>query len=88
MSGYELSFKPSVEKDLRKISRKFQEAIFDKIISLADQPRPNGAVKLTGYEFLYRIRSGEYRIVYAIDDGSKKLTIHYIRHRKDAYRDL
>jgi mRNA interferase RelE/StbE len=88
MPVYELAFKTSIEKDIKKISPTYHSSIYDKINNLSETPRPAGSVKLTGSDNLYRIRSGNYRIVYDINDRLKKVTIYYIRHRKDIYRDL
>ncbi|MCX7052695.1 MAG: type II toxin-antitoxin system RelE/ParE family toxin, partial [Proteobacteria bacterium] len=49
-------------------------------------PRPNGSEKLAGYDDRYRVRQGNYRIVYAIDDKASYVTIYRIGHRKDVYR--
>ena len=58
----------------------------EKIEALAGDPFPSGAVKLTDSESLYRIRVGDYRVVYGIDAKARSIYIHYIRHRKEAYR--
>ena len=56
-----------------------------KIEALADDPTPGHSVKLAGAEALYRIRVGDYRVIYGVDHPSKQVIIHYVRHRKDAY---
>jgi mRNA interferase RelE/StbE len=88
MAGYEINFKPSVEKDFRKIPNSHHAEILDKIKSLSELPRPNGVTKLTGSDILYRIRCGDYRVIYEINDKIKNINICYVRHRKDAYRDI
>ena len=55
---------------------------------MADDPTPSHSVKLAGAEALYRIRVGDYRVIYGVDHPSKQIVIHYIRHRKDAYHTL
>jgi len=59
--------------------------IREAVVALADAPRPPGARKLTGYEG-YRVRVGDYRILYEIDDVAGRVRIYQIGHRKDVYR--
>lgn len=61
------------------------ECLATKIDSLADQPRPAGCKKLRGADDLWRVRVGDYRIIYAVDDTAPVIEIRVIRHRKDAY---
>lgn len=51
-------------------------------------PLPVQSIKLSGLENLYRLRIGDYRIIYEVDEADELVTIHYIRHRKDVYRNL
>ncbi|MBN1394739.1 MAG: type II toxin-antitoxin system RelE/ParE family toxin [Pirellulales bacterium] len=88
MASYSVRFQPSVEKDFRRISGDNLNRIFLRINALADEPLSRGAVKLSGTEGLYRIRVGDYWIVYAPDRLSKRVVIHYVRHRRDVYRRL
>jgi len=85
MAEYEILFKESVFKDLKKIPKADLRKILSRIEKLSDDPRPAGCEKLTGQE-RYRLRQGRYRIVYSIQD--KKLTIWVVKvgHRKDIYR--
>jgi mRNA interferase RelE/StbE len=85
MAEYEILFKESVWKDLKKVPKSDLKRILSKVEKLGDAPRPMGCEKLTGEE-LYRVRQGKYRIVYSIQDN--KLTVWVIRvgHRKDVYR--
>jgi mRNA interferase RelE/StbE len=85
MAGYKVYFRESVEKDFRTIPKKDLRRILQRIESLAIEPRPLGCEKLTGKE-RYRVRQGQYRIVYSIQD--KELTIWVVKvgHRKDVYR--
>ena len=55
-------------------------------MALANNPRPHGSEKLAGYEDRYRIRQGNYRVVYLIDDAASEVTIYKIGHRKEVYR--
>jgi mRNA interferase RelE/StbE len=59
-----------------------------KIEGLAAEPFPPKSIKLAGAEALYRVRVGDYRIIYGVDAREHTVTIHYVRHRKDAYRAL
>ena len=75
-------------KFIRKQDKRIQRQIINNIRELAENPRPQGCKKLQCYRGLYRIRSGNYRIVYTIRE--KKLLIFVVRvaHRKDIYRHL
>ena len=84
MASYRLVFKQSVVKDLRKIPNKDVQRILQRIDGLADDPRPVGVEKLTGDE-KYRIRQGNYRILYAIDYDVITVTIVKVGHRRDVY---
>jgi mRNA interferase RelE/StbE len=88
MASYSLLVKPSVEKDLRSLPKSVIKRVWAKIQALADDPTPGHSVKLAGAEALFRIRVGDYRVIYGVDHPSKLVVIHYVRHRKDAYRTL
>ncbi|MCP4553150.1 MAG: type II toxin-antitoxin system RelE/ParE family toxin [Bacteroidetes bacterium] len=85
MAGYEIYFKESVWKELKKVPKKELKKILSRIESLGDDPRPMGSEKLTGYE-LYRVRQGKYRIVYSIQDRELTVWVIKIGHRKNVYR--
>ncbi len=82
---YKIGIIPSARKDLDNLEKKFFEQVKDKINSLKSNPRPLNCLKLTAEEG-YRLRSGDYRIVYRIDDKSKMIYIYRIKHRKESYR--
>ena len=86
MATYSVLFKSSADKALQKLPEKVQRRIALAASELADDPRPAGCVKLEGEDNLWRIRVGDYRIVYTIED--KKLIVLVVRvaHRKDVYR--
>ncbi len=86
MPVYEILFKRQVEKDLRKIDRRYKKTILDEIEKLKKSPRPSTSRKLTNTEMTHHLRIGDYRVIYQVDDNSKVITIFYIRHRKDAYK--
>ena len=76
---------PSAKKDLDKLTGKTFNGIKKKILALGNSPRPAGCLKLTGDEG-YRLRSGDYRILYRIDDREKQIFIYKIKHRRESYR--
>ncbi len=82
---HEISIIPSARKDLDYLDKKVFTQIKNKIISLASNPRPFGSLKLTAEEG-YRIRSGNHRILYRIDDINRTIYIYRIKHRKESYR--
>ena len=85
MASYKIVFKQSVVKDLRSIPKKDVQRILQKIDQLADDPRPIGGQKLADAE-KYRIRQGNYRILYSIEDDIVTVTVVKIGHRRDVYR--
>lgn len=82
---YKIEIIPAAQKDLDNLEKKFFQQIKDKINSLSSQPRHSQCLKLTADEG-YRLRSGDYRILYRIDDKNKIIYIYRIKHRKDSYR--
>jgi mRNA interferase RelE/StbE len=88
MDPYTLGFKKSVEKDLRKIPDNLIPPIFKHIENLADDPVPHESHKLAGAENLYRIRIGDYRVIYQVMHETRDVTVIFIRHRSIAYRGL
>ena len=85
MAEYRVYFRESVEKDFRSIPKKDVTKILHRIESLATEPRPLGYEKLTGQE-RYRVRQGQYRIVYSVQDKEFTVWIVKVGHRKDIYR--
>ncbi|MFV2057027.1 MAG: type II toxin-antitoxin system RelE/ParE family toxin [Thiohalomonadales bacterium] len=85
MAKYSLRFKNSVTKDLRKIPNKDVKRILGCIESLCNNPRMEGAIKLSGQE-LYRIRQGLYRIIYEIKDTELVIIVVKVAHRSDVYK--
>jgi mRNA interferase RelE/StbE len=88
MESFEIRFQPSVEKDFRSLPKEVATRVMSRISALRNNPFPPGAIKLSGTARHYRIRVGDYRIVYDVDTAAKILTIHYVRHRKTVYRGL
>ena len=84
---YEIGFKPSVLKEIRKLDEAARKVIISEIELLADNPRPDGCKKLKGEVNLYRIRVfSNYRIVYEIQDRILVVTVVKVAHRRDVYR--
>lgn len=87
MAGYKLLIKASAGKEIEAAGTKAdRQRIVGKIHALAADPRPQGSEKLAGYTDRYRIRQGNYRIIYLIDDGRREVTIFKLGHRKEVYR--
>jgi mRNA interferase RelE/StbE len=87
VASYSLLIKPSAGKELEAVGSKAdRQKIIAKIQALASAPRPRGSEKLAGYSDRYRIRQGNYRVVYLIDDSSSMVTIFKIGHRREVYR--
>lgn len=85
MASYRLRIKESAAKELEATPKKDRERIAAKIKRLGSTPRPPGSEKLSGEE-KYRIRQGDYRILYLIDDASSTIMVVKIGHRRDVYR--
>ena len=83
---YRITFKRSAQKELAEIPKPFNQNIVTSIDKLAENPRPDGVKKLKGEYNAYRIRVGDYRIIYTLEDIIKIVEIQRIRHRKDAYK--
>lgn len=81
---YDIFVLPPAQKDLDKLEASAFERVLEKFRGLALDARPAGCLKLIAEEG-YRIRVGDYRILYRIDDPSKRIYIYRIKHRKDAY---
>ncbi len=88
MASFKVILKPSIEKDVRRLPKKIVATVWTRIERLKDDPFPPGVTKLEGAERLYRVRVGDYRIVYEVDPDVEQITIHYVRHRSEVYRNL
>lgn len=85
MASYSIFFKRTSEKELRAIPKPYLSKIIEKIKTLSDHPRPAGAQMLKGEGKYYRLRQGDYRIIYEIDDGNQKIWMIRIGHRREVY---
>lgn len=90
--NYEVEFTTSAAKELTKLSKSIQpkrmKGIRDVINALAEDPRPPRVEKLEGSDNLWRVRSGDYRIVYTIEDEVLTVLVVKIGHRREVYRAI
>jgi len=85
---YELLIRRPAEKEIERLAPKIRRQITRRVLELASNPRPHDVKRLRGYEMTFRVASGEYRIVYEIDDPARTVTVLTVQHRKDVYRNL
>ena len=85
MADYSITFARSARKELESLNAHLVQRIFPKIEALAKEPRPKGCRKLRGEKHLWRIRVGEYRVIYSIYDDKKIIDVIAVRHRSAAY---
>ena len=86
MSIYAVHIMPQAQKDLDSLSGKLLLRLEQIIMALYKEPRPRNTKKLSGTASRWRIRAGEYRILYEIDDARKIVKIYRIAHRREVYR--
>ena len=85
MASYNLLIKPSAARELEELPARDRHRIIARIQGLAGQPRPPNSEKLAGDE-KYRLRQGDYRILYSVDDADRNVTVVKIGHRREVYR--
>jgi mRNA interferase RelE/StbE len=85
--SYRLDYLPSASRSIEKLPRSIQQRIVSRIEALSENPRPPGSVKLKGQN-AYRVRVGDYRIVYTIEDQRLVVLIVDVGHRREVYRGL
>lgn len=83
---YQIEYAPKAGRDFKKLDKTVQRQLMPKIEALAKNPRPHGVEKLEGEDNLYRIRSGDYRVVYQIQDKALIILLVKIGHRREIYR--
>ena len=86
MARYSIEISRTAEKQLKKLRRDDQRRVVRALLNLRDEPRPQGSRKLTGYDEVFRIRVGRYRVLYSISGKKLIIIILKIGHRKDVYR--
>jgi mRNA interferase RelE/StbE len=85
VAKYVLEIKQSAQKELNALDEALFTRIDRKILALADNPRPAGCKKLKGFKDQWRIRSGDWRLVYILDDAAKVISVTRIAHRREVY---
>ncbi len=86
--SYRLTTTRKAEKDIRDLPDAVFGRVDARILSLAETPHPPDASKVKGRRRLFRVRVGDYRILYEVDDAARTVTIARVRHRREVYRDL
>ena len=86
MPGYTITFARSARKELQSLPSDVAERLLRKIESLIINARPAVSKKLSGSTDLWRVRVGDYRVVYKIDDNRFKVDVVVVRHRREVYR--
>jgi mRNA interferase RelE/StbE len=85
VADYRVTIKPSAAKEIDQLPLAVASRVATKIVALASDPRPSGVKKLKGQLDLWRIRAGDYRIIYTIEDRARLVDIVRVRHRSKAY---
>jgi len=85
VTGYDVTLTSSAARELKKLSVNLIARIVPRLENLASNPRPSGCKKLQGGDREWRIRVGNYRVVYTIDDAKLLVEVTRIRHRRDVY---
>ena len=86
MASYSLHWKSSAEKELKRIDRRMIPRIIKAVEALTENPHPAGSRKLQGSEHLWRIRSGDYRVIYSVDGDQLCIEVIKVGHRQSVYR--
>jgi mRNA interferase RelE/StbE len=86
MRKYSITFARPARKELESLDGVIVRQIFPRIESLTSNPRPRGCRKLRGEKNIWRIRVGDYRVIYAVHDADKSVDIIAVRHRRNAYQ--
>ena len=86
MAGYDVEIENAAAKAILRLQRHDQVRVTKAIAALAIEPRPDGCTKLSGTASSYRVRVGDYRIVYVIDDTIRVVTVTRVGHRREVYR--
>lgn len=85
MSDYRITLARTAEKEIARLPSQIQERVAEAINTLAEAPRPFSSKKLKGSAHVYRIRVGNYRVIYEIQDKAKIVDVAHVRHRREAY---
>ena len=87
MGLFSIQWRSSTTKDIRSLPQQDVARVIEAVKELADNPLPHGSRKLSGAERMYRIRVGDYRVIYEVLNQSRIVEVQRIRHRKDVYRE-
>ena len=83
---YRIEFRPAALREMRRIPKPFKGRLLTAITALAQTPRPPGSIRLQGPEGFHRVRVGDYRVVYLLQDRVLVICVVRVAHRKDVYR--
>ena len=86
MDEYDVVFARPARKELEALAEDIQDRVLVRVVTLATEPRPSGCKKLSGSGDLWRLRVGDYRVVYSINDTQRLIDVIAVRHRSEAYR--
>ena len=84
--AYSVQFSPAASRQFRRLTRALQERLQQGIDGLETEPRPSGVVKLKGESDTYRLRLGDYRVIYEIHDTVLRVLVLRVGHRREVYR--
>jgi mRNA interferase RelE/StbE len=88
MAAYSIDVRPRARRSLRQLDPPVRKAIAQVIDGLAVDPRPAGLTSLTGHRPYLRVRSGDYRVIYSVDDRARVVTVAAVGHRREIYRSF
>jgi mRNA interferase RelE/StbE len=88
VSRYAIDIRPRARRSLRQLDPSVRAAVARVIDSLAADPRPPGVRPLTGHRLYMRVRWGDYRVIYAVDDATRTIAVAVVGHRREVYRNL
>jgi len=86
MGSYEIEISRTAEKQLKKLPTDDQLRVVRAVLALAEEPHPRGSRKLSGYDDVFRVRVGRYRVLYSVFENRLVIIILKVGHRKDVYR--
>jgi mRNA interferase RelE/StbE len=86
MASYQIDWKASAVKELKRLPKDLIPRVVSAVTDLATNPFPQGSIKLKGSQFTYRIRIGDYRVIYTVESQLLIVEIVRVRHRRDVYR--
>ncbi len=87
-AAYTIDVRPRARRSLRQLDPPVRKAVAQVIDGLAADPRPPGFLPLTGHRLYLRVRSGDYRVIYAVDDHARVVIIAAVGHRREIYRSF